>query len=256
MLEVSLDGSHPLVQRLVRLAERLAGTNLPVHIVGESGTGRATLARVIHARSGAPADGFAALDCARLADGAEPMPEALHRLLDGEHAPAATPATVLLREPGELAADLQDELAIALAAARESAPRIIASTRGEPGLDGQARALRPDLEAALARVQLFMPPLRERRSDVPLLVTKILEERGARGEPPCRITTEAMVLLWEHDWPGNVRELKQMIEDLARASADGVIDSANLPPEIRGLASSPSRRPAIATVPPRYRVAS
>ena len=105
-----------------------------------------------------------------------------------------------------------------------------------------------DLCDALLRVTLELPPLRERRGDVPALVKRMLDDRAARGERPCRVTTEAMVHLWEHDWPGNVRELRQLIESVASASRDGLIHAADLPDEMRRTAHRVGPRPPLGSI--------
>ena len=253
-MEASLDGSHPVVQRILRLTEKLATSRVPVLIVGEDGSGRETLARVIHCRGKMPGR-FVALDCRPLGENDAKAHEPLRRALAGSDGEDI--GTLFLREVGALPEELQHDLAEALLdnGSKRPLPRVIASTRGEPQRGGQADRLCEALCDALLRVTLILPPLRERRSDVPGLVQKILEHRVARGEPPCRVTTEAMVHLWEHDWPGNVRELKNLIDRLAAASRDGLIHAEDLPPSLRRSAPA-ERRPAISIRPGRLRFAS
>lgn len=250
----SLDGSHPVLQRILHLTDRLAASHVPILVVGEEGSGRETLARVIHTRGGAPAAQFVVLDCRTIRLEDVSLADPLGRLLagcDGEEV-----ATIFFREVAELPASLQHDLAGALLGARceRSRLRVIASNLSEPQREVEQGRLCQDLCDALLRVTLFLPPLRERRCDIPNLVQRMLEDRVARGEPPCRVTTEAMVLLWEHDWPGNVGELKHLIDGLAATSRDGLIHAADLPPVMRKSSCAERRPPA--SISSRLRFAS
>jgi DNA-binding NtrC family response regulator len=97
---------------------------------------------------------------------------------------------------------------------------------------------REDLFYRLEVIPIHLPALRERRSDVPLLVRHFLERHNRkRNDLAVRITEDAMVHLWEYDWPGNVRELENLLERLVILSEDGAIDVDSLPPNIRSFIS-------------------
>jgi DNA-binding NtrC family response regulator len=250
MLEASIDGSHPIVQRLMRLAERLGTTNVPVHIVGEQGSGRETLARVIHAQGGAPRERFVAVDCRDA-----PAHTTLARLLfHGTGACGSRPTTLFLREPGALDAEFQRELATAMRVA--NGMRVVASHVSHPEHTAPAASMEAALCDVFARVQLFVPPLRERRCVVRAFVERLVEGGLWGVGVGCRLWTDALVHLWEHDWPGNVGELKQTIESLARASTRGLIEASDLPAAIRGTSTAPGRQSAIGKHRVGYRCAS
>jgi DNA-binding NtrC family response regulator len=85
-----------------------------------------------------------------------------------------------------------------------------------------------------ALIEITLPALRQRRADIPLLVEHFLELFAARHRAgPCRIDTEAMVLLWQYDWPGNVRELERMVEHMVVLCRSGAVHAADLPPRVR-----------------------
>jgi DNA-binding NtrC family response regulator len=121
--------------------------------------------------------------------------------------------------------------------------RLIASA--EPEL--APMALEDDFLARLSRVSLFLPPLRERRSDIPLLIRHVLDKHAAELDGPARrVPDDALVLLWQYDWPGNLRELAAVVRQAASAARDGVIRSNLLPAQIRwpyrrGTPADPAR---------------
>jgi DNA-binding NtrC family response regulator len=116
--------------------------------------------------------------------------------------------------------------------------RVVAASNKDLAAEVEAGRFREDLFYRLQVIPIVMPPLRERRSDIPLLVKHFLEKHNRkRLGRPVRISEQAMVHLWEHDWPGNVRELENLLERLVILSEDGLIDVQHLPPNIRSLIS-------------------
>ena len=101
----------------------------------------------------------------------------------------------------------------------------------------KANRFRPDLYYRLQVVPITLPPLRERRSDIPLLIEHFLQRHNAARPFPITISEEAMVLLWEYDWAGNIRELENVIERLVILSDSPVIRPDTLPPHIRSFLS-------------------
>jgi len=115
---------------------------------------------------------------------------------------------------------------------------VIAASNKELAAEVDAGNFREDLFYRLQVIPIVMPPLRERRSDVPLLVRHFLDKHNHKRQGrPARITEEAMVYLWEYDWPGNVRELENLLERLTILSEDGHIAVDHLPPTIRSFIS-------------------
>jgi DNA-binding NtrC family response regulator len=108
--------------------------------------------------------------------------------------------------------------------------RLIASA--EPDLSPMASD--GDLFGRLCRVSLFLPPLRERRSDIPLLIRHLLDKYASENDGPARrVPDDTQVLLWQYDWPGNLRELKEVVRQSADAAADGLVRPSLLPAHIR-----------------------
>jgi transcriptional regulator with PAS, ATPase and Fis domain len=244
----TLLGDHPLIEQVRCLARKVAPTDATVLIDGESGTGKDIVARLIHAQSRRARGPFVAVNC-----GAIPK-DLLESEMFGHERGSFTGAltsraglfqcanhgTIFLDEVSEMAPTLQVKL-LRVLQEREMHPigsardvkidvRVIAATNTDLQRQIAAARFREDLYYRLNVVPVTMPPLRERRSDIPQLVEHFLElhSRRHRDAAVC-VTDQAMVQLWEYDWPGNVRELENLLERLVILSEDGVIRPADLP---------------------------
>jgi transcriptional regulator with PAS, ATPase and Fis domain len=251
-----LIGEHPLIQKINQLITKVAATDATVLIMGESGTGKELVARAIHMQSPRADRPFIPVNC-----GAIPA-ELLESEMFGHERGAftgavgqragmfqlATGGSIFLDEVGEMSPLLQVKL-LRVLQDREVRPvgadrsfkvdvRVVAASNKDLAAEVEAGRFREDLFYRLQVIPIVMPPLRERRSDIPLLVKHFLEKHNRkRLGPPVRISEQAMVHLWEHDWPGNVRELENLLERLVILSEDGLIDVPHLPPNIRSLIS-------------------
>ena len=261
----SLIGEHQLIQKIGQLIRRVAVTEATILVMGESGTGKELVARAIHGHSLRAERPFIPVNC-----GAIPS-ELLESEMFGHERGAFTGAigqragmfqlanggTIFLDEVGEMSAQLQVKL-LRVLQDREVRPvgadrafkvdvRVIAASNKDLASEVESGRFREDLFYRLQVIPIVMPPLRERRSDVPLLVSHFLEKHNTkRIGRPVRIAEEAMVHLWEHDWPGNVRELENLLERLVILSEDGLIEVNHLPPNIRSLISEKKiPRPAL-----------
>jgi transcriptional regulator with PAS, ATPase and Fis domain len=169
----------------------------------------------------------------------------------------ANGGTIFLDEVGEMSSTLQVKL-LRVLQDREVRPvgadkslrvdvRVIAASNKDLASEVDIGNFREDLFYRLQVIPIVMPPLRERRSDIPLLVSFFLDKHGRkRPGRPVEISEEAMVHLWEYDWPGNVRELENLLERLVILSEDGHIVLENLPPNIRSFISEKKiPRPAL-----------
>ncbi len=249
-------GSHPVMEKILNICQRVAVTDSTVLIMGESGTGKELLARFIHAHSRRASNPFIAVNC-----GAIP-PDLLESEMFGHEKGAFTGAigsrmglfqlanggTIFLDEIGEMSPALQVKL-LRVLQEREIRPvgadrtikvdvRVIAATNRDLTLEVEKGRFREDLFYRLQVIPMHVPPLRERRSDIPLLVQHFLDKHNQqRPTQPCRIADDAMVHLWEYDWPGNVRELENLVERLVVLSDDGNIRVENLPANIRSFIS-------------------
>jgi DNA-binding NtrC family response regulator len=234
-------GESPLMRQLLQMIDRVAASDATVLIVGESGTGKELLARTIH-RIGPRADGpFVAFDCSALA------PSLIEAELFGHEKGAFTGAmrarrglfreasggTIFLDEIGDIDASVQNKL-LRVLQEREIKPvggdrpvqidvRVVAATNKDlKQLVGRG-VFREDLYWRLAVVPIQVPPLRERKEDIPLLAAHILARRrgaaksfgGNEARYPTQITAKALQRLMAYRWPGNIRELENVLSRAA-----------------------------------------
>jgi transcriptional regulator with PAS, ATPase and Fis domain len=252
----ALIGQHPLIQRIQALIRKVAATEATVLISGESGTGKELAARQIHTLSSRADGPFIALNC-----GAIPA-ELLESELFGHERGAFTGAvgarhgmfqvaqggTIFLDEVAEMALPLQVKL-LRVLQEREFRPvgsdktiktdcRVIAASNKELFDEVGKGRFREDLFYRLQVIPIRIPPLRDRRSDIPLLIEHFLDKMNQRWpQGPVRISDAAQVQLWEYDWPGNIRELENVIEQLVVLADDEVIDVEDLPSSVRRFVS-------------------
>src|SRR6516162_2111415 len=241
-------GASANIQDVLRMISRLKDTRTPVLIAGESGTGKELVARAIHFRGALATTPFVAVDCGSL------VPTLMESELFGYEKGAFTGATkskpglfqaanggtIFLDEIGELPLEMQAKL-LRVLQEREVRPvgsnapinvdvRVIAATNRDLESEYRKGTFRKDLYFRLNVVTVHLPALRERRSDIPILVHWFLD-RYAPGRS-IQILSAAMKCLLHYGWPGNVRELENSIER-AIALGDGrAIDVNDLPPAI------------------------
>jgi two-component system, NtrC family, response regulator HydG len=244
--------SHdPILGRIFPQLRRLGASDAPVLISGEPGSGRELAARAIHNLSHRAAHPFVVLGCA---DSSEPLIEAELVGVNGRPAGAAPhkmgvfeqagEGTVFLAEVGELPPRGQEALfrllerheivRLSSTTAIPAHARCIAST----SVDLRARIpgglFREDLHTRLATEVLALPPLRERRDDLPALARHFLQQCCSHLPEIAReLTREAEAALREYTWPGNLRELREAIEEAAMRARTQRIDVQHLPERIR-----------------------
>src|ERR1700683_25598 len=225
-----LIGVSPKMQRVYRLIEKVSQHNYPVLILGESGTGKELVARSIHFSGTRRKDPFVPVDCSSL------VPTLIESELFGYVKGAFTGAvhsktglmqsagngTLFLDEIGDLPVDLQAKLLRALQE-REVKPvgstervslavRVIAATNRDLEAAVRQGGFRQDLFFRLNVVQIKLPPLLERKSDIPLLVSSFLEKYSEAHGKTRTISEDAIARLMGYDWPGNVREVENAVE--------------------------------------------
>ncbi|MGB9465823.1 MAG: sigma-54 dependent transcriptional regulator [Candidatus Acidiferrum sp.] len=240
-------GVSAKMQRVYKMIEKVSQHEYPVLILGESGTGKELVARSIHYSGVRKERPFAPVDCSSL------VPTLIESELFGYVKGAFTGAmqskqglleaaqggTLFLDEIGDMPVDLQAKLLRALQE-REVKPvgsterrhiniRIIAATNRD--LDSAIRtgAFRQDLYFRLNVVQIKLPPLRERKSDIQLLVTSFLDKFSDAHGPTRTISDDAMRRLIAYDWPGNVRELENAIERAVAMGSGPIVHVGDLP---------------------------
>src|SRR5215472_1319603 len=249
--EHTLIGAHPTIVKLRALIERVAATDTTVLITGESGSGKEIVAREIHALSRRLSRNFVPVNCAAIPN--ELMESEMFGHQRGAFTGAALPrhglfsladrGTIFLDEISEMPLVLQAKLlrvledgfvrAVGSDRAVRVDARVIAATNSDLKAAVKRGKFREDLFYRLQVVPVVVPPLRERRSDIPLLVDFFLERNRERFGGQWSITREAMVHLWSYDWPGNVRELENLLERLVILSEGPAIDVAMLPENLK-----------------------
>jgi transcriptional regulator with PAS, ATPase and Fis domain len=245
-----ISGEHPLIRKINALVERLAPTDATVLISGESGTGKEIVARAIHGLSARAAHPFVPINCAAIP----------HELLESEffgHARGAFTGafsaragifqiadggTIFLDEVAEIPLGLQAKLLRVLqdrevrpVGANQVVPvnvRVLAATNKNLAEEVERGAFRGDLFYRLQVIPVHLPPLRARRSDIPLLINHFLARANRKYNSSVHLSPEASVYLWEYDWPGNVRELENVIERMVLLCENSHIDLRDLPPNI------------------------
>jgi transcriptional regulator with AAA-type ATPase domain len=236
----------PAARRLAEQVRLAAQVSAPALFVGEPGTGKRTLARAAHFLGPGRDRAFAALDCERL------PPAAVAALLFGEAGAVQRAAlgTVYLREPGRLPRELQQRVCERLTAGGEG-PRFLAGSAAPPAEEVKAGRLLEELACALGVLVLEVPPLRERRDDLPWLVERLLERACTGRDSPIRgLTAAAWELVRGYPWPGNLRELYAALAGAAARCTGERIDAEHLPAPLRlaqSLAEAPG--PAERTLP-------
>ena len=232
---------------VLELAATVAPTDSTVLLQGESGTGKEVVARYIHEMSGRAASPFLSVNCGALPESL--LESELFGHVKGSFTgavkdktgllAAAENGTFLLDEVGEMTPATQVKLLRALqqrevlpVGATESIPintRVIAATNRDLERDVKTGQFRSDLYYRLNVIAIHLPPLRQRREDIPLLAEAFLR----RAKDPSRIlSSEAMSALCEYDWPGNVRELENALERASIVTSGNVIKADSLPERV------------------------
>jgi DNA-binding NtrC family response regulator len=240
------------VRRVREQVEHVAPTRAPVLVEGEEGSGRRVAARTLHRRSGRRAGPLVWLECRGLSDALFET-----ELCGSEtHGSAAVPGRIEQAEGGTLVLHgvehlgarsqvillrlLQDRTFERVGGTRtlRADVRVVATAAGDLEARVRAGTFRTDLLHALALVRIALPPLRERRDDIPLLVEGLLRELAREhGRRPRRVTRGVVERLVAHEWPGNVTELRRVLEGLVLTAAGrGPIDVSALPAPLRGPA--------------------
>jgi len=248
----SIIGRAPEMDKLYRIIAKAAHSAHPVLILGESGTGKEMVARAIHYSGPYRDKPFIPVDCGSL------VPTLIESELFGYVKGAFTGAmqskagllaiaeggTIFLDEVGELPVDLQAKM---LRALQEKEIRPVGSTKTVPINVRVLAATNRDLEQGVAHgsfrrdlyfrlnvLTLRIPPLRERRQDIPLLAGHILERLSQTSGRTLELSDEAMRALLAYDWPGNVRELENCLERCCAITSGAVIHVVDLPSSITG----------------------
>jgi two-component system response regulator HydG len=261
MLQEQVEGQAPFegmigqsaaMQRVIQTARQVAPSDIPVLILGENGTGKELVARAIHAHSKRRRNRLVALNCAGFA------PTILEDELFGHVRGAFTDArtdregrfehadggTLFLDEIGDMPHEMQAKLLRVLESGEvvrlgANDPihvdvRLISATNKDLGELVADKRFREDLYFRIKGVTIQVPPLRERREDIPLLIHYFMQQSAEKyGKQVEGIEPEAQQALMSHGWPGNVRQLRNVIEQMVVLSPGPRLTADSIPPDIR-----------------------
>jgi DNA-binding NtrC family response regulator len=246
-----LIGMSPRMERVYKMIEKVGLRDHPVLVLGESGTGKELVARSIHYIGSRKNRPFVPVECSAL------VPTLVESELFGYTRGAFTGAlqakqglmesanggTLFLDEIGEMSLEMQAKLLRALqqkeikpVGSTERRPinvRIVAATNRDLEAGTKNGTFRQDLYFRLNVVQIKLPPLRERKSDIPMLVTAFLEKFSSHVDTPREMTEDAMRRLMAYDWPGNVRELENAIERAVALGSGPYVSVHDLPSNLQ-----------------------
>jgi DNA-binding NtrC family response regulator len=236
-----LIGNSPRIRQILAQIERMADARWPVLILGETGTGKEVIARLIHSRgNGGP---FVVIDCSAIP--AQLMESELFGHVKGAFTGASLPKTGLLEianggtaffdEIGEMPLELQAKLLrvlqekefrpVGATHSRRSDFRIVAATNRDLSAESDRGAFRRDLYFRLKVITLRLPALRERREDIPLLAEHFLRRYGSSHH----FSETAFHALVTYDWPGNVRELENCVQHMVAVNGGPVLQTGDMP---------------------------
>lgn len=246
-----LIGMSSRMERVYKMIEKVSQREHPVLVLGESGTGKELVARSIHYLGPRKDKPFVPVECSAL------VPTLVESELFGYARGAFTGAmqskqglmesanggTLFLDEIGEMSLEMQAKLLRALqqkevkpVGSTERRPidvRIVAATNRDLEMATRNGSFRQDLYFRLNVVQIKLPPLRERKSDIPLLVTSFLDKFSSECDIPREMTEDAMRRLMAYDWPGNVRELENAIERAVALGSGPYVSVHDLPSSLQ-----------------------
>jgi two-component system response regulator AtoC len=248
-------GDSPAMREVARVTRQVAPSRACVLIVGETGTGKELVARAIHDLSPRQSGPYIRVNCGALTESL--LESELFGHVKGSFTgavdnrtgrfEAAHTGSIFLDEINSTSPKLQVKLLRVLQEGEfervgdtrtiQVDTRIIAATNRDLLEEIDAGRFREDLFYRLNVVPIFLPPLRERREDIPLLVEFFLKRYGEQNRREiARVDPEAMALLCKHDWPGNVRELQNYMERAVILSEGRELTAEHLPPQLRGEA--------------------
>lgn len=254
-----LIGDHSNLLEIFLVLERISGTDCTVLITGESGTGKELIARAVHHASGRAKNPFVPVNCGAIPEtlieselfghakgafsGATQAREGRFAVADG--------GTLFLDEIGEMSLSVQvkflrvlqeqEFVPVGETRPRKCDVRILAATNKNLEEMSTEGSFREDLFYRLNLIPIHLPPLRERSSDIPLLVRYFLDrDAPKRPRRVDEISESALSLMESYAWPGNVRELENTIERMVLLhQGTGTLDVADLPPKVRQSATPP-----------------
>ncbi len=245
-------GNAPAMRSLITTLRQVAPSSIPVLITGESGTGKELIAQALHNNSDRSKKPFVPLNCAGLSDsiledelfghikgaftGAEKDRKGRFEFADG--------GTLFLDEVGDMPTNMQAKLLRVLESgevvrlgsneARHVDVRLVSATNHDLGQLVKDGKFREDLYFRIKGVELHLPPLRERREDIPLLVRHYVSKYAEKlNKPVPEVAEDVQTTLMSHDWPGNIRQLMNIVQNMVVIAEGDKVEPRHLPPEVR-----------------------
>ena len=256
-------GKSEKMQKIFRIIEKVADSDSTIIIHGESGTGKGLAARAIHQNSHRKSKPFIPINCGAIPENL--LESELFGHVRGAFTGATSPkpgkfeladgGTVFLDEIGDMSPELQVKVLRVLEDKEfeqvggcktiKVDVRIIAATHRDLEEEVQKENFREDLYYRLNVIPVYLPPLRERKSDVHLLIHHFLEHFNTKNSKSVEgVSDEAMQIMMCYFWPGNVRELKNIVERIVVLKEAGEISPGDLPESLK-LRKTPAPRPNI-----------
>ncbi|MFN8392406.1 MAG: sigma 54-interacting transcriptional regulator [Bdellovibrionota bacterium] len=253
-----ITGDSPIMRRVYALVERVAASEASVLINGESGTGKELIAKAIHAHGSRHNQPFVAINCGAIPENLIESELFGHKKGSFTGAVNDNPGlfrqahggTIFLDEIGELPLQMQTKL-LRVLQERTIRPvgdvrdypvdaRVIAATNRDLKKEIQAGRFREDLFYRLNVVNIMVPPLRDRREDIPLLVRHFIGQLCSSDQPLPQVSPEALQLLMSYGFPGNIRELENIVERALVLGGQAILPE-HLPEEVLSAAKRDSR---------------
>jgi DNA-binding NtrC family response regulator len=262
-------GTSSVMQKVVQTARQVAASDIPALIMGESGTGKELIARAIHNNSRRRKQRLVALNCAGLSESI--LEDELFGHVRGAFTGATTDregrfehadgGTLFMDEIGDMPGPMQAKLLRVLENGEvvrvgsndpvQVDVRLISATNRKLEEMVAERQFREDLYFRIKGVTIYIPPLRERREDIPLLMHYFIQHAAEKYQKPIDgIDPEAQQVLMSYSWPGNVRQLKNAIDTMVVLAQGPQLTVASLPPDIRpATGTSPGGLDNVAGIP-------
>ncbi len=254
-------GQSPAMLKIFKIVEKVADSDTTIMLNGETGTGKGLIARAIHKASGRSEKPFIQINCGATPEGL--LESEFFGYRRGAFTGATTDkagkfemakgGTIFLDEIGDMSADLQVKVLRVLEEGEferigghetiKSDARIIAATHRDLEEEVQKGYFREDLYYRLYVIPILLPTLKERKADIPFLVSYFLENFGKKKSVrPAQVSAEAMHILINYNWPGNVRELRNLMERLVVLHEGEEILAEDLPEKLRAESSRAEKR--------------
>ncbi len=245
-------GTSPAMRDVITKLKQVAPSDIPVLITGESGTGKELFAQALHNNSPRSKKRFVPLNCAGLSENL--LEDELFGHVRGAYTDAAKDregrfeyadqGTLFLDEIGDMPLTMQPKLLRVLESGevvrvganepRHVNVRLVSATNHDLEELVKEGRFRNDLFFRIRGMQIHLPPLRERREDIPQLVQHFASKFGGQmGKPALTVAEDAMMMLMRHDWPGNVRQLINVVQNTVIVCDGGKIEPRHLPPEVQ-----------------------